>query len=138
MQITYYGHSCFGIRLGSRNLLFDPFIKGNPLASMVDVNSIRADYVLVSHAHGDHMRDALEIGQRNGSTLIANFEVNEWFNEKGLTKGHGINHGGKIKLDFGTVRYVNAIHSSKFTDGAYGGNPGGFLIESEEGNFYFA
>ena len=84
------------------------------------------------------MGDALEIGKRNNAILISNFEVQRWFEEKGLQGGHGLNHGGKIKLAFGAVRYVNAIHSSQFHDGTYGGNPGGFVIESDEGNFYFA
>jgi len=123
--------------IGKYRLRFDPFIKGNPLASEIDVKNIEADFILLSHAHGDHMRDAFEIGQRNQSVLVSNFEIAEWFGQKGWS-GHGLNHGGKVKLDFGIVRYVNAIHSSQFPDGSYGGNPGGFVVESSEGNFYFA
>jgi L-ascorbate metabolism protein UlaG (beta-lactamase superfamily) len=138
MELTYYGHACFGVKIGKHHLLFDPFITGNPLAANVDTNSIKADFILASHAHGDHVSDALEIGKRNNAILISNFEVQRWFEEQGLTKGHGLNHGGKIKVDFGTVRYVSAIHSSQFRDGTYGGNPGGFVVETGEGNFYFA
>src|SRR5438552_11654009 len=129
MELTYYGHSCFGVKIGGHRLLFDPFITGSPLATHIDANSIKADFILVSHAHGDHVGDALEIGKRNNAILISNFEVQRWFEEKDLKGGHGLNHGGKIKLAFGTVRYVNAIHSSQFHDGTYGGNPGGFVIE---------
>lgn len=138
MELQYFGHSCFSVKIGKYHLLFDPFIMGNPLASSVDVKAIKADFILVSHAHNDHMADALLLGRQNNSVLVSNFEVQRWFEEKGLKEGHGMNHGGKIKLDFGTIRYVNAIHSSQFSDGTYGGNPGGFVIESEEGNFYFA
>ncbi|HYV94438.1 MAG TPA: metal-dependent hydrolase [Chitinophagales bacterium] len=138
MDLTYYGHSCFSILTGKHRLLFDPFISGNPLAALIDPTRITADFIFVSHAHGDHIGDALEIGKRNNAILISNFEVQRWFEEKGLKDGYGLNHGGKLKLDFGTARYVNAIHSSQFRDGTYGGNPGGFLIESDEGNFYFA
>jgi len=138
MEITYYGHACLAVKTGSHRLLFDPFITGNPIASGVDVKSVKADYVLVSHAHGDHMADALDIGLRNKAKLITNNEMNRWFSAKGWKDGSGINHGGKLKTDFGIVRYVNAIHSSQFPDGSYGGNPGGFVVETAEGNFYFA
>jgi len=138
MELTYFGHSCFSVKIGKHRLLFDPFITGSPTATSIDANSITADFILVSHAHGDHVGDAVEIGKRTKAILISNFEVHRWFEEKGLKGGYGLNHGGKIKLDFGTVRYVSAIHSSQFRDGTYGGNPGGFLIESDKGNFYFA
>lgn len=138
MEVTYYGHSCFGVKTGNHQLLFDPFISGNPLASSVDINSISAGFILISHAHGDHMHDALEIGLRCKSQLITNNEMNHWFAKQGWKNGIGLNHGGKVKTAFGTVRYVSAIHSSKFPDGRYGGNPGGFVIETEEGNFYYA
>jgi len=138
MEITYYGHACFLVTIGAHRLLFDPFIKGNPIAENVNIDSINSNFVLITHAHGDHIGDALEIGLRSKSQLITNNECNHWFAAKGWEKGIGLNHGGKIKADFGTVRYVNAIHSSQFPDGAYGGNPGGFIIETAEGNFYFA
>ena len=138
MEITYYGHSCFGIKIGSRRLLFDPFIRGNPIATHVDVAAIETDFILISHAHGDHLADAEDIARRTKATLISNYEVVTWFNKKGIEGGQSLNHGGKVKLDFGTVRYVNAIHSSSFPDGTYGGNPGGFVIETAEGNFYYS
>jgi L-ascorbate metabolism protein UlaG (beta-lactamase superfamily) len=138
VELKYFGHSCFGVKIEKYHLLFDPFITGNPLASSIDAKAINADFILVSHAHNDHLADALMIGKQSNSVVISNFEVQRWFEAKGLKAGHGLNHGGKMKLDFGTVRYVNAIHSSQFSDGAYGGNPGGFVIESREGNFYFA
>lgn len=138
MKITFYGHSCFAVQIGNHRLLFDPFITHNPMAKGIDVKEMKADFILVSHAHSDHIGDTFEIAQRNNSKLISNYEVNEWFEEKGLNGGEGLNHGGKILTDFGSVRYVSAIHSSRFPDGKYGGNPGGFVIESAEGNFYFA
>jgi len=138
MELTYYGHACFGVTVGSHRLLFDPFIKGNPLAGDIDINEIKADFVLISHAHGDHMGDAIEIGLRNNAALITNNEINNWLSGKGWKGGKGLNHGGKLKTEFGTVRYVSAIHSSQFPDQAYGGNPGGFVIESKFGNFYYA
>ena len=138
MKLTYYGHACFSVIVGGKTLLFDPFIKYNELAKNIDVNSISADYVLLSHGHEDHVADAMEIAQRTGATIVSNYEVVSWFQKKGLKNGHPMNHGGKWKFDFGTVKYVSAIHSSVLPDGTYGGNPGGFVIESAEGNFYYA
>jgi len=138
MEIIYYGHACFGVKIGSNNLLFDPFITHNPLAADIDIKKIKADHLLISHAHNDHIGDALEIAKGQDSVLISNGDVFDWLKEKGIAKGYGMNHGGKIRRDFGTVRLVNAVHSSSFSDGTYGGNPAGFVIESAEGNFYFS
>src|SRR5262249_7612464 len=115
-----------------------PFVRGNPIASNVDVTSIEADYILLSHAHGDHIGDAEDIARRTKARIISNFEIVSWFNRKGIEGGEMLNLGGKTKLDFGTVRYVHAVHSSSFPDGSNGGNPGGFLIETAEGNFYYS
>ena len=138
MELTYYGHSCFLVNTGNHKILFDPFITGNPLASAINIKEIKTDFVLLSHAHGDHMMDALEIGQNNGAILISNFEICTWFDAKGWKGSIGMNHGGRAKTDFGAVRYLNAIHSSQFPDGSGGGNPGGFLVETGEKNFYYA
>src|SRR5882672_8493173 len=94
MKITYYGHACFAVEMGGRNLLFDPFIKGNDAAKNVDVNRLKADYILVSHGHWDHTADAAEIAKRTGATVIANFEVATWLGKQGVEKTHPMNHGG--------------------------------------------
>jgi L-ascorbate metabolism protein UlaG (beta-lactamase superfamily) len=138
MKVTYYGHSCFAVEVNRRTLLFDPFITPNELARAVDVNKIPADYILVSHGHGDHMTDVAAIAKRTGAMLISNFEIVSWFNAKGVTRAHALNHGGAATFDFGRVKYVNAVHSSTLPDGSSGGNPGGFVVESAEGNFYFS
>ncbi|MEY4385229.1 MAG: hypothetical protein RLY20_512 [Verrucomicrobiota bacterium] len=138
MQVTYYGHSCFGVLVAGKHLLFDPFITGNPLAQAVDLNAIPADFILVSHGHDDHMLDAVAIAQRTGATVISNFELGEWFAKQGLKQLHGMNHGGSLALEFGRVKLVNAIHSSVLPDGTYGGNPVGFVIETAAGNFYYS
>ena len=138
MKLTFYGHACFGVLVGGKNILFDPFIKYNELAQHIDINSIAADYIFISHGHQDHMADAMEIAQRTGATIVSNFEITSWFESKGAGKTHPMNHGGKWKFDFGTVKYVNAVHSSSMPDGAYGGNPGGFVIETPDGTFYYS
>jgi L-ascorbate metabolism protein UlaG (beta-lactamase superfamily) len=138
MKITYYGHACFSAAVGGRNLLFDPFISGNPLAKNIDIKSVPADFILVSHGHDDHVGDALEIAKRTKALIIANFEVATWFEQKGAPRVHPLNHGGGYNFDFGRAKFVNAIHSSMMPDGTFGGNPGGFVIESKDGNFYFS
>jgi len=136
MKVTYYGHSCFAAQVANKTLLFDPFITDNELARAIDVQKVPADYILISHGHADHMADAAEIAKRTGATIVSNYEVTVWFGRQGLGKTHPLNHGGGWRFDFGRVKFVNAIHSSSLPDGTYGGNPGGFVVESEEGNFY--
>jgi len=138
MKVTYYGHACFSVVVSGKTLLFDPFISGNSLAKAVDVNSVPADFILVSHGHDDHIGDALAIAQRTRALVIAGFEVGEWFLKQGAPRVHTLNHGGRFHFDFGRVKYVNAIHSSTMPDGSSGGNAGGFVIESRDGNFYFS
>jgi L-ascorbate metabolism protein UlaG (beta-lactamase superfamily) len=138
MTFTYYGHSCFSAEIKGKKLLFDPFITGNELAKHIDINHIEADYILLSHAHGDHLADAEAIAKRTGATIIAAYEVAMWYAGKGITNYHPMNIGGKWKFDFGTVKCVNAVHSSVLPDGTYGGNPMGFLVTSDEVNFYYS
>ena len=137
MKITYFGQSSFGIELNQKNLVFDPFISPNELAKHISVDNISADYVLLSHGHGDHVTDAESIAKRTGATIISNFEIVSWYSEKGIS-GHPMNHGGNWAFDFGNVKYVNAVHSSVLPDGTYGGNPGGFIISNNQNTFYFA
>ncbi len=138
MKLTYYGHSAFTVEVAGKSLLFDPFITPNELAKGIDVSGIKADYILVSHGHADHVADVVSIARRTGAMVVSNFEVCNWFTGQGVQKTHGMNHGGAFRFDFGRVKYVNAIHSSSMPDGSYGGNPGGFVIETSEGNFYYS
>lgn len=138
MKFTYYGHSCFALEIKGKHLLFDPFITPNELASSIDITSIPADYIFISHGHEDHLADAQAIAQRTGAQLISNFEIVTWFNKKGLQNTIPMNHGGTLSLDFGKIKYVNAIHSSTLPDGSSGGNPGGFVLETEEGSTYYS
>ena len=138
MKFTYYGHACFAVQAGGKTLLFDPFISPNPLANKIDIKSVAADFILVSHGHGDHVADVVEIANRTGATVIAPFEVGSWFEGKGVKNVQSMNHGGAAKTDFGRVKLTSAIHSSSMPDGSYGGNPCGFVVESADGNFYYS
>lgn len=137
MKITYYGHATIGVAFGGKHLLFDPFVTGNPIAQHIDIKDIPADYILISHGHGDHVHDLEAIARRTHASVISNAEIVGWAEKKGI-KGHPMNHGGKWKFDFGTVKYVPAVHSSSLPDGSNGGNPGGFVVWNEQRCFYFA
>jgi L-ascorbate metabolism protein UlaG (beta-lactamase superfamily) len=138
MKLTYYGHACFAVAAGRKTLLFDPFISQNPLAGKIDLEKIDADFILISHGHGDHIADVAAIAARTGATVIAPFEVGEWFEKKGVRNIQAMNHGGAARTSFGRVKLTAAIHSSSMPDGSYGGNPCGFVVESSEGNFYYS
>lgn len=137
MKITFYGHSSLGIEVGGKHILVDPYISANPKASHININELKADYILVTHAHGDHIVDVEYIAARTNAVIVSNYEIASHFGEKGL-QYHPMNHGGSWNFDFGKVKYVNAVHSSSFPDGSNGGNPGGFVIEGEHKNIYIA
>jgi len=137
MRVSYYGHSCFAAQVSGKTLLFDPFITGNELAKTIDIKKVAADYILISHGHADHMADAVAIAKRTGATVVSNYEITVWLGEQGVSSTHPLNHGGAWRFDFGRVKFVNAVHSSSLPDGTYAGNPGGFVVESAEGNFYY-
>lgn len=137
MKITFYGHASLGIQINDVNILVDPFITGNPKASDINIEELKADYILVTHAHQDHILDVEAIAKRTGAIIISNFEIISHYEKMGID-GHPMNHGGTWDFEFGSVKYVNAIHTSSFPDGSYGGQPGGFVIEGEHKNIYIA
>jgi L-ascorbate metabolism protein UlaG (beta-lactamase superfamily) len=137
MKITFYGHSSLGIQVGEINILVDPYISANPRASHINIDTLEADYILLTHAHFDHIIDVEAIAIRTNAVIVSNFEIAGYYAAKGFTS-HPMNHGGSWDFEFGRVKYVNAIHSSCFPDGSNGGNPGGFVIEGEHKNIYIA
>lgn len=137
MKYTYYGQSCFLLETASKKFLFDPFISQNPLAREIDMTQIRADYILVSHGHGDHVADLAVLAKQTKATVIAIPEIIGWLSKQGVENVHPMNFG-KYKFDFGTVRMVWATHSSGLPDGSYGGNPAGFVLELVGKQIYFA
>ena len=138
MQYTSYGHSCFSVVIKGKKILFDPFITYNELAKNIDVNSIEADYIFLSHGHEDHIADCVSIAARTGAKVVCSFEIHVWLNNKEITNTHPMNTGGKWSFEFGVVKCVVAQHSSGLPDGSYGGNPMGFVFTSDEGNFYYS
>src|SRR5215217_3822173 len=137
MKYTYYGQSSFLLETETKKLLFDPFISQNPLAKEIDLAKIEADYILVSHGHGDHVGDLVSLAKQTKATVIAIPEVIGWVMKQGVENVHPMNFG-KFKFDFGTVRMVWATHSAGLPDGSYGGNPAGFVLEVDGKQVYFA
>ena len=136
MKLTFYGHACFMVETAGKKLLFDPFISGNDHAGHIDINSIQADYILISHGHGDHIADLITIAKNTGAMVIGMLEVTNWIQKQGYENVTGMNLG-LMKTEFGSVRMVPAAHSSSLPDGSYGGNPGGFVVTTADGSFYY-
>ena len=138
MKIIFYGQNSLQIDIDDTTIQVDPFISGNPLSKdKIDIHSLKADYILLSHAHQDHVLDAETIAKNTDAVIVSNYEIAMHYQGKGI-EVHPMNHGGSWQFDFGKVKYVNAIHTSSFADGTNGGQPGGFVIEGEHKNIYIA
>jgi L-ascorbate metabolism protein UlaG (beta-lactamase superfamily) len=137
MKITYFGQSCFLLETQGTHLLFDPAMSYNPLAQGVDRDAIPADYILISHAHEDHIADVVQIARRTGATIVGIWEVYGWASRQGFA-AHPMNIGGSWQFPFGRVKMVSAVHSSSLPDGSYGGVAAGFVLEVEGKTLYFA
>jgi L-ascorbate metabolism protein UlaG (beta-lactamase superfamily) len=137
--ITWFGHNCWSIATGGKSILLDPFLDDSPTAP-VKAADVKADFMLVSHGHFDHIADAVKIAKRTGATVLANFEVGQWLGKQGVAgdKIVGMNPGGGVQQPFGHVKFTIAHHSSSMPDGSYGGVPGGFLLTLEGARVYFA
>lgn len=127
---TWYGHGTQGIETGGYKILIDPFFTDCPTASTT-ADKVEADFILVSHGHGDHVGDAEAVAKRTGSLVISNNEIAVWLDKKGV-KAHGQHLGGGYQHPFGYLKLTDAIHGSILPDGSNGGNPAGFLLATNE------
>ena len=139
IKLTYYGHSTFAIDTGNAKLVLDPFFAPNNPLAPVTVDEVEADYILLTHGHGDHTADAPALAKRTGALVISNFEVVTWMQEQGAKAVHGMNTGGAYTFPFGRVKLVVALHSSTMPDGSSGGHPNGMVVHFNDGHdVYFA
>ena len=135
--LTWLGHAAFALDIDGKHVLIDPFLTDNPAAS-VKPEAVAADFILVSHGHGDHVGDALAIARRTKAVVISNAEIAGWFSKQGV-KTHAQHLGGGHDHPFGYLKLTPAMHGSALPDGSYGGNPAGFLLTLPEGKrLYFA
>jgi L-ascorbate metabolism protein UlaG (beta-lactamase superfamily) len=136
-EITWYGHATIGLETDGYKILIDPFFTDNPAASTT-ADQVDADFIIVSHGHGDHVGDAINIAKRTGALVISNHEIATWFINQGI-EAHGQHIGGGYQHPFGYLKLTQALHGSMLPDGSYGGNPAGLLITTNDGEkFYFA
>ncbi len=136
LQITYHGHSCFELEADGHRIIIDPFITGNPHAS-IKAADVKVECVLVSHGHGDHLGDAVEIAKSNDCIVVTNFEISNWLSKQGV-QSHPMHIGGSHTFPWGRLKLTPAIHGSALPDGFYGGEPAGFLIFMGGQTLYFA
>jgi L-ascorbate metabolism protein UlaG (beta-lactamase superfamily) len=138
VKLTWLGHSAFALDVDSHPVLIDPFLTGNPLAA-ADPNTVAAEYILITHGHGDHVGDTVNIAKRTGAKVICNFEIGNWLQQQGVKETIGINTGGSAQCGFMSVKATPAIHSSSLPDGTYGGLSAGYILTTSGGQkLYFA
>jgi L-ascorbate metabolism protein UlaG (beta-lactamase superfamily) len=130
-KLTWYGHATLGLETGGYKLIVDPFFSGNPAAS-TSAEAVEADFILVSHGHGDHVGDAIAVAKRTDATIISVNEIAVWSGNQGV-KSHGQHLGGGYKHPFGYLKLTLALHGSALPDGSNGGNPCGFLLTTNDG-----
>lgn len=136
VKIQWLGHSAFALDIDGRSVLIDPFLSGNPLAAAAP-GDFNPDMILLSHAHGDHLGDTVDIARASGAPVVCNFEISNYISAQGV-EAVGMNPGGKSDFDFMTVKFTRAYHSSSFPDGSYGGVACGFVIMARGKKIYFA
>ena len=138
MKISFLGHATILVETNGHSILIDPFITGNEKATgKVDIETLKPNFILLTHAHQDHVLDVEAIATQSGATIVSNFEIAMYYQAKGFNV-HPMNHGGSWTFDFGKVKYTQAIHTSSFPDGTYGGQPGGFIIKTDNKTIYVA
>jgi L-ascorbate metabolism protein UlaG (beta-lactamase superfamily) len=131
LKLTWHGHATMSLETGGHRIVIDPFFGDNP-ACPTDLYTVQADFILVSHGHGDHCSDAVALAERTGALVISNFEISNWLADKGL-KTHAQHIGGGFHHPFGYLKLTQALHGSALPDGSYGGNPAGFLLTTKDG-----
>jgi L-ascorbate metabolism protein UlaG (beta-lactamase superfamily) len=140
--LTFLGHATFRLDSpGGKRVYVDPFLKGNPACPESEQEPERVDVIALTHAHGDHLGDTVELAKKHGCTVAALVELTAWLNGQGIddSKLPGGNKGGTVDAEGVKITYTNAFHSSGTPDGAYGGEAAGLVIEVENGTkLYFA
>ncbi len=131
-RVRFLGHSCLLIESDGRSILIDPFLTGNPAAAAT-ADELKADFILVTHGHEDHVGDTIAIAARAGATVVANFEISNWFQARGVRNVHAMHLGGSHAFPFGRLKLTIAFHGSALPDGSYGGNPAGLHLFLADG-----
>ncbi len=137
IKITWLGHSAFTLEADGHTYVIDPFLTDNPLAA-AKPEDLNPEIIFLSHAHGDHLGDTVDIAKRTGALVVTNFEVAEWLKKQGVENVHGQNPGGGCQHGLVHAKFTVAHHSSSFPDGSYGGVACGFVLTLAGKRLYFA
>lgn len=140
VKITYHGHACIELNDGNYDIIFDPFLTGNPVTTALPEN-IKPNAILISHGHPDHLGDAINISKNTNALIIAPFELATYCAERGATNIHPMHIGGSHNFEFGTVKLTLALHGSAYIsekERIYTGNPCGFIVNFGGKTIYFA
>lgn len=137
VQVSWIGHGTFQIESDGHRVLIDPFVNGNPSATQ-RADDFNPETILVTHAHGDHIGDVVEIAERSGATVYAIVELAAWFADQGLEKTVGFNFGGTADFPGGSAKLVPAVHTSTTPDGKVTTPPAGMVVRFGGKTIYFA
>ena len=138
-RLTWLSHGGWMIETEEHRILLDPFLTDNPAAKIPVQQLPKVDHILISHGHFDHVADAATIAKQHDATIVAIYEIADWFTKtRNVESTVGMNIGGQIELPFGSVKMTPALHSSQLPDGSYGGEPAGFLVTIQGTRIYFA
>ena len=138
IKVTWHGHGTSSLDINGTKVVVDPFFAGNNPAAKTKAADVEAQFILQTHGHADHISDTVAVAGRNDALVIANFEICNWLGEQGHENSHAMNTGGSYNFPFGRVKMTPALHSSGLPDGSYGGDPGGFVITTDNKNIYIA
>jgi len=141
VKVTWLGHAAFKIEGEGKIIYVDPFLTGNPMAAIKAVDIDKADYIFVTHGHGDHIGDTVEISEKTGAVVLANGELSEWFKAQGVKKVQTMYFGGGSVFDFGRVKMVYALHGSTISGAegpVNGGVAAGFVFDIAGVKIYHA
>jgi L-ascorbate metabolism protein UlaG (beta-lactamase superfamily) len=138
MELTWLGHASFRLDAGGKRIYIDPFLNGNPKCPDDEKTPERVDIIAVTHGHGDHVGDTVDLAQKHGCTVVAPVELADWLGNQGVENTRDPNKGGTTEVDGVRFTLTHAFHSSSTNDGTYAGEPCGIVVRAEDKSIYFA